>query len=112
MTKKYFRDGSTFKPLAVGLGSCMATDRITVDGMLVGYMYREAPRDDIDSGWSFFSGDETQEYTDDPANWGIYDVNTVANYDLAITPYLDASYGTAFVRNGDKFIAEPLRPLL
>ena len=30
---------------------CFATDRITVDGMKVGYMYRESPQDRNDSGW-------------------------------------------------------------
>ena len=29
-------------------------------------MYREAPRNEIDSGWHFFSGDETQEYAGHP----------------------------------------------
>jgi len=44
-------------------------------------MYREAPYNSIDSGWHFFAGDETQEYTDNARNFEIYDVNTIANYD-------------------------------
>ena len=34
----------------------------------VGWLYREAPDRDVDSGWRMFAGDETQEYLDDPSN--------------------------------------------
>jgi hypothetical protein len=32
-------------------------------------MYREAPRDTIDSGWRFFAGDETDDYVNDLQGW-------------------------------------------
>ena len=87
------------------MGACFATDMITVDGMKVGYMYRETPDKNIDSGWRFFSGTENQEYVDDPNNTNIYNVNTIANYDNAIIPYLDLPFGTELERieNTDKF---------
>jgi hypothetical protein len=97
---KAFRiPASQIKPIAVGFGSCYASDQITVDGRPVGFMYREVPDNDTDSGWRFFSGAETQEYTDDPANFEIYDVNTIANYDPGITGFLAAPHGSAFARN-------------
>jgi hypothetical protein len=87
------------------MGACIATDKITVDGELVDYMVREEPDNDIDSGWQFFSGTEDQEYVDDPENSAIYDVNTIANYDKAIIPYLHLPIGTHLerVRGTDKF---------
>lgn len=103
MSRVYLRDPSTFKPIAFGFGSCLASDRITVEGKLVGFMYREPPDNDLDSGWRFFAGDESEEYTADPRNFGLFDVNTVANYDPAILPHLDSSTGVAFVRRGDTF---------
>jgi hypothetical protein len=103
MSKKYFRDSSTFKPIATGFGSCFASDRITVQGAEVGYMYRETPDNDFDSGWRFFAGDESDEYVENPQNFGIFDVNTIANYDPAITACLEASFGTKFCRNGNSF---------
>jgi hypothetical protein len=106
LKKAFFKDGSTFKPIVFGMGSCLATDRITVDGKRVGFMYREPPDDSFDSGWRFFAGDESQEYCDNPLNLALYDVNTIANYDPEITPYLDFPAGTALVRNGSEFIAE------
>ena len=87
-------------PVAVGYGACLATDRITVDGEIVGYCYREAPDNEVDCGWRFMAGDETQEYVDNPDNWAFYDVNTIANYDASITAILEAPIGSAFERGG------------
>lgn len=36
------------------IGACLATDKITVDGLIVGYMCREEPEIEVDSGWRFF----------------------------------------------------------
>ena len=106
MTKKFYKDGSDFRPIAVGYGSCIATDRITVDGLAVGYMYREQPENKYDSGWRFFAGDESDEYANNPGNLEIYDVNTIANYDPAITEFLEAPAGSCFVRENEAFIAD------
>ncbi len=68
-------------------------------------MSRERPDGDWDSGWRFFSGLESEEYTNDPGNFAIDDVNTVANYDPEIIPWLDSPVGSAFAREGR---SEPL----
>jgi len=99
MTKAFKLAASQIRPVAVGFGSCLASDRITVDGRPVGFMYREVPDSRADSGWRFFSGDETQEYSDDAAHFALYDVNTIANYDPSITEFLEAPPGSAFCRN-------------
>ena len=87
------------------MGGCIATDKITVQGQLVDYMVREEPNNDLDSGWQFFSGSEDQDYLDDTNNSDIYDVNTIANYDRGIIPYLDLPIGTQLERipDTDKF---------
>ena len=92
-----------------GPQGCFATNRITVDGKKIGYMYREEPDGDSDfpdSGWRFFAGDENEDYTDNPNNINIFSLNTICNYDSAIIPYLDAPYGSCFVRYENKFIEE------
>lgn len=96
--KKYLLQAHEIKPLAVGLGGCLATDRIVVDGRAVGYMYREAPNNPQDSGWRFFSGDEDSAYMANNANHAVYDVNTIANYCPDILPFLDSAVGCAFER--------------
>lgn len=104
MTSKVFKlRADEIKPLAPGRGSCIATDMITVHGEKVGYMYREDPDPEnaADSGWRFFSGTEDDEYANDPSNLQVYDVNTIANYDPEIIPFLDAPVPSAFARDGD-----------
>jgi hypothetical protein len=93
--------------LVAGYGGAIASDRITVDGERVGYMYRTAPHNDLDSGWAFLAGDETDAYMDDATNHGIYDVNTIANYDPEIIPLLDAPVGSAFSRGPSGLVPDP-----
>ncbi|MCP1224867.1 DUF2185 domain-containing protein [Sebaldella sp. S0638] len=82
-----------------GAAGCFATDRITVSGEKVGYMYREIPDFDGDSVWRFTAGDETDEYMENPDNSGIYHLNTIANYDTDIIPFLMSGINTAFMRD-------------
>jgi hypothetical protein len=97
--KKPFRlRADEIRPLAIGYGGCIATDMITCDGRKVGFMYREATERDMDSGWRFMSGYESDEYMNEPGNHAVYDVNTIANNDPAIIPFLGAPVGSAFER--------------
>ena len=70
-----------------------------VEGRMVGYMDREEPDNEIDSGWRFMAGDESQEYMDNYLNVGIYDVNTVANYDPDVVAFLESPVGSALARS-------------
>ena len=99
MIEKHFKlSADNIKKLINPIGGCYATDKITVNGEHVGYMYRETPDSKFDSGWRFLSGTENQEYADDPNNWAIYDVNTIANYDQSIIDYLDYPINSEFER--------------
>lgn len=92
-----------------GNAGCLASNRITIDGKKVGYMYREEP--DItwpDSGWRFFAGDETEAYTDNPDHFKMYDLNTICNYDPDIILFLKSAYDVAYVREGKWFVKETL----
>jgi hypothetical protein len=105
MSKQFRLSAAEIRPLAEGYGGCIATDKITVDGYPVRFMYREAPDNDVDSGWRFMSGFEDDAYMDDPST--IYDVNTIANYDPAIIEFLEAPEGSAFERTpeSERFLA-------
>jgi hypothetical protein len=96
--KKFCLTADQIKLLAPGYGDCIASDLITVAGKKVAFMYRDPPSFDEDSGWVFLSGFESDDYMDDPNNHEVYDVNSIANYDPDIIPYLDAPFGTAFRR--------------
>ncbi len=87
-----------------GPQGCIATDRIVVDGVPVGYCYREEPDagdEAWDSGWRFTAGDESDAYMDDPDRSGIYALNTICNYDPEVIPLLDSEPGTAWSRGED-----------
>jgi hypothetical protein len=96
--KKFKLKAEEIIDLISPVGAGIATDKITVDGLRVGFMYREEPRDEYDSGWIFLSGTEDQDYVDDPKNMMLYSLNTIANCDPAIIPYLNSPIGTNLER--------------
>ncbi|WP_116190868.1 DUF2185 domain-containing protein [Paenibacillus taihuensis] len=98
--KKYKIPGDKIKRLIESEEGCIATDRITVDGSKVGFMYREEPSSSYpDSGWRFMAGDEDENYMSNPKYHAVYQVNTICNYDLDIIQFLDSPPGTAFIRD-------------
>ena len=99
MTKNFLIKVGNLKQLADGRGSCQASDRITVEGRPVGFMYREEPDHRHDSGSRFLAGDEDDDYMSDAAHFELYDVNTIANYDADVIPLLDAPAGSAFIHD-------------
>src|ERR1700749_1661008 len=98
MAKNFKLKPGDIKQLIEPMGGCIATDYITVDGFTFDFMYREEGSNEMDSGWRFMSGQEDQDYMDDPYNSEIYDVNTIANYDPAIIPYLNLPIGVELER--------------
>lgn len=97
--KKYKLSSKEIKQLVTGYGGCICTDKITVDGMPVLYMYKDKPINDMDSGWRFFSGFEDDDYMKDNSNHSVYDVNTIANYESSIIPFLDLPVGSELERD-------------
>jgi hypothetical protein len=105
--KKFVLSREQIRPLVEDHSASIASDRIMVDGARVGFMYREASDRPEDSGWRFLAGDEDDAYMDNAANHGVYAVNTVANYDPEIIPFLEAPVGSAFIRLGGKLVRDP-----
>ena len=79
----------------------MATKMLVNNKRKVRFMYRDEPSNDQDSGWRFFCGDEDQDYTNNPDNIAIYDVNTIIALDKSIIPYLKSVKGTALEREDE-----------
>ena len=107
MTKKYAINDKDMKQLVPDMGGALATDSITVLGNKVRYMYRDeawTKEGSVDSGWRFFAGDETPEYMDDDSNIDMYAVNTIANYDPDVIPFLDTPAPCAFVKEGNTYV--------
>ncbi|MDR7238149.1 hypothetical protein J2Y02_002775 [Neobacillus drentensis] len=99
--KKFYIPGDKIIRLIHSEEGCIASDRITVDGCKVGFMYREEPyqNGNPDSGWRFLAGDESDEYMDNSENHSVFQVNTICNYDNEIIPFLSSPPGTAYIRD-------------
>ena len=67
----------------------------------VGFLYREAPVFENDSGWRIFSGDETDEYTDNPDNFSIVSLSAITADNPDIAPMLTQAEGSAWELNED-----------
>jgi hypothetical protein len=50
MSKRFKLSESEIEPVAAGHGGCIASEKITVDGYPVRFMYREVPDNEWDSG--------------------------------------------------------------
>ncbi|MCD6346883.1 MAG: DUF2185 domain-containing protein [Bacteroidales bacterium] len=80
-------------------GYSIVSNQILEEGMQINFMYREEPVDEEDSGWRFLSGREAQDYLDDADNSKFIGVNTMANLDETIIPYLRYPKGTELARS-------------
>lgn len=88
------------------VGYIIASDEVAKDRKKVGYLYREEPDRDGDSGWRVFSGGETQEYADDASNFAMYNVSTILEIDPSIAPLLSSRAPVAFERNASGDFSE------
>jgi hypothetical protein len=78
---------------------CFVTQRILSDGAKVGYLYREEPDNENDSGWRFTANDESDEYMDNPKNIAFVSVGLVLSKDDSFIDLLDAPTGASFARD-------------
>lgn len=99
MKKQYCKTSEEIIRILPDIGAALVTDRIAVDGERVGYMARLDSLNKADSGWAFYAGDETQEYLDAPYNTSVMALNTIANFDSSILPFLMFPPGTQVERN-------------
>ena len=80
-------------------GFVVASHRVMLEEQPIGYAYREAPIDAGDSGWRIFSGDESQEYVDDPGNFSFFSISTLLERSPALCAILEFPYPVAFERD-------------
>ncbi|MES9844932.1 MAG: DUF2185 domain-containing protein [Candidatus Sedimenticola sp. 6PFRAG5] len=80
---------------------CFVTNNILYEGVSVGYLYREDPDQEDDSGWRFTTGTETDEYMDNPDNSSYVSVGAVLSQDDSFIDLLESPSGIAFVKNNE-----------
>jgi len=79
---------------------CFVTKRVLYDGQLVGYLYREEPDEEDDSGWRLTANDESDEYMEDSKNIAYVSLGAVLRTDASFLELLESPVGSAFFRNG------------
>lgn len=85
------------------IGGLMVSKMIVDEHEKIHFMYREKRSRPEDSGWRLFSGLESDEYVDNPNNFGIYNPSTLIKIDPSIAEILlKAGVGSVFERKTDK----------
>lgn len=81
--------------------------KVIEEGCKIGFMERDEPVNENDSGWMFMAGDEDEEYTNDADNIKLLSVGYVwQNIDKAIWKYITEPVGSSLVRvSEDEFAA-------
>jgi hypothetical protein len=89
---------------------CFVTNRVLNEGHKVGYLYREEPDDEKDSGWRITSNTETDEYMDDSNNVAYVSLGAVLSKDDSFVALLESPVGSAFIRDDStgQFVATSL----
>lgn len=72
--------------LAAALSYAVVSREVSREGAAVGFLYREAPVFEQDSGWRFFSGAESDEYVADAEHFDTLPLSDV----LSAHPELSA----------------------
>lgn len=73
--------------------------KILDEGYKVGYMIREEPINDNDSGWQFMAGNEDDDYLNNEKNGAVVSIKEVVDeLDHDIWKFIDCPVGSEFVR--------------
>ena len=78
--------------LSAALDLCVTTKEISVSGRPVGFMYREEPVS-TRQRLAFFSGDESDGYTDNPDNFTVCGIGEITASNPDILPLLQEKAG-------------------
>lgn len=78
------------------IARCFVSHRVLYEGQKVGYCYRQEPDNDKDGGWRFLSGDESDEYVDDPDNISFVSLGALLREDDSPLKLLESPFGSAF----------------
>lgn len=77
---------------------CYVSKKITDEGWKVGYMVREEPHREGDSGWSFMAGNEDDEFLEDYNNIKLLSIAAMCQLAPEIQEHIDKPVGTALIR--------------
>ncbi len=79
--------------LNAALNYAVVSRQVSDEGEAVGFLYREEPAFEHDSGWRFFSGAESDEYADNPDHFVMMPLNKVTERYPELLPLMQYSEG-------------------
>ncbi|GAB1511901.1 DUF2185 domain-containing protein [Actinophytocola sp. KF-1] len=82
----------------------IVSNRVARDGEPAGWLYREGPDNERDSGWRVFAGDEPEEYVDDVGNCSLVPLRELISADPRVEAVLTTPAPAAFERRDDEFV--------
>ncbi len=83
------------------IGGLMVSKMVVDQNIKPHFLYREKRTRPEDSGWRIFTGFESQEYTDDPDNAGIYNPSTILKIDPSLENILLKGIGSVYERTDE-----------
>lgn len=75
--------------------------KIAEEGWKAGYICRDEPLNERDSGWSFMAGNEDEAYVNDAANLVLMTIHQFLDLDRDVWKYIHHPAGTRMVRISD-----------
>ena len=98
--KKKSKDENNFDDFPP-IGGLMVSKMVVDEKIKPRFMYREKRSRPEDSGWRIFTGFESEEYTQNPDNAGIYSPSTILKIDPSIKELLLKGVGSVFEKSQD-----------
>ena len=84
---------------------CLVSNLVLRESKPVGWLFREEPAKENDSGWRLFAGSESDDDTNDPKNASYVAMGVLLNRDDSFLSLLESPPGSAFERaSGGEFI--------
>ncbi|WP_291147072.1 DUF2185 domain-containing protein [Flavobacterium sp. UBA7680] len=83
------------------IGGLMVSKMVLDKNMKPRFLYRVKRTRPEDSGWRVFTGFESEEYTDNPDNSGIYNPSTILKIDPSLKDILLKGIGSVYERLSD-----------
>ena len=75
--------------------------KIAEEGWKAGYIWRDEPLNERDSGWSFMAGNEDEAYVNDASNLVLMTIHQFLDLDRDVWKYIHHPAGTRMVRISD-----------
>ncbi|CAM1352200.1 MULTISPECIES: DUF2185 domain-containing protein [Tenacibaculum] len=85
--------------MELNIGAIFISNKILKDKEPPAWMYREESENEGDSGWRVFSGNEDDNYLDNPDNFKLVSSEQLIAIDESIKANLLAPYGFSFEKN-------------